>query len=119
MKRVWTIWILQSAVAALFVLAGSLKLAGVPMEVELFRAIGLGQWFRYFTGSLELAGAAALFVPAVSPFAALTLATVMVGAVLTHLFVVGGSPLLPIALLVASLTLAWLRRERISSPLAA
>lgn len=31
--------------------------------VELFNEIGLGQWFRYLTGGLEVVGAVALLIP--------------------------------------------------------
>jgi uncharacterized membrane protein len=31
--------------------------------VGLFDAIGIGQWFRYLTGGLEVLGAVALLVP--------------------------------------------------------
>ena len=88
---------------------------GVDIEVQLFAAIGIGQWFRYLTGALEIAGAVGLFVPALAPFAALLLAAVMTGAILTHLFIVGGSPLPAIVLLLAALTIAWLRKPQISS----
>jgi putative oxidoreductase len=109
------LWTLTVASAALFVLAGTLKLAGVEMEVQLFATIGIGQWFRYLTGLLEISGSIGLFVPALAPYAALMLAVVMSGAVMTHLFVVGGSPVAPVCLLASTLTIAWLRRERISS----
>jgi len=33
-------------------------------------------------------------------------------------FVIGGNPLVPILLLGATLTIAWLRRQQISSPIA-
>jgi uncharacterized membrane protein YphA (DoxX/SURF4 family) len=102
----------------MFLLAGTLKLTGLPMEVQLFSAIGIGQWFRYVTGSLEVVGAIGLFVPTLAPFAALLLAAVMVGAVITHLFIVGGSPLVAIVLLAITIAIASLRRERISSQLA-
>jgi putative oxidoreductase len=110
-----TLWLLTIVSAAMFLLAGTLKLAGVQMEVDLFAAIGIGQWFRYFTGLLEIGGALGLFLPAVATYAAVLLAAVMVGAITTHLFIVGGSPLVPILLLGATLTIAWLRREQISS----
>jgi hypothetical protein len=42
----------------------------------------------------------------------------MVGAITTHLFIVGGNPLVPILLLGATLTIAWLRRQQISSSIA-
>lgn len=110
-----TLWLLTIVSAAMFLLAGTLKLAGIQMEVDMFAALGIGQWFRYFTGLLEIGGAIGLFVPAVASYAALLLATVMVGAITTHLLIIGGNPLVPILLLAATLTIAWLRRERISS----
>ena len=109
------VWTLTIVAAAMFLLAGTLKLTGLPMEVQLFSAVGLGQWFRYVTGSLEVGGAIGLFVPALAPFAALLLAVVMVGAILTHLFIVGGSPLMPIALLATTIAIACLRMEQTSS----
>jgi hypothetical protein len=113
MKNV-LMWVLTVAAAAMLLLAGSLKLAGVEMEVQLFAAIGIGQWFRYFTGLLEIASAVGLFVATLAPFAAMLSAAVMTGAVLTHLFIVGGSPVAALLVLVASLTIAWLRRGQVS-----
>jgi putative oxidoreductase len=113
--RNMTVWILTIVSAGMLMLAGTMKLAGVQMQVDLFATLGIGQWFRYVTGLLEVGGAIGLFVPAAATYAALLLAAVMVGAVATHLLIIGGSPLVPIVLLGATLTLAWLRRERISS----
>jgi len=42
-----------------FIGAGGTKLVGVPAMVEMFGKVGLGQWFRYVTGVLEVAGAPA------------------------------------------------------------
>jgi putative oxidoreductase len=39
--------------------------------VEMFANIGIGQWFRYVVGALEVAGAAGVLVPRVSGLAAL------------------------------------------------
>src|SRR5689334_23475947 len=108
-----SLWLLTIVSAAMLFLSGVMKLAGVQMQVDLFAALGIGQWFRYATGLLEVGGAIGLFVPAVASYAALLLATVMVGAIATHLFIIGGNPLIPFLLLVATLTIAWLRRERI------
>ena len=80
--------------------------------MALFDAIGIGQWFRYLTGALEVLGAVALLVPAFSGAGALVLAGVMAGAVATHVFVVGGSPVNAIVLLVVTAIVAWGRRER-------
>jgi uncharacterized membrane protein YphA (DoxX/SURF4 family) len=62
------LWLTQIALAGMFFLAGGLKLAGVPMMVALFDAIGVGQWFRYVTGSIEVVSAVALLVPAWAAF---------------------------------------------------
>ena len=105
------LWTLQIVSAGMFLLAGALKLTGNPMMVQMFGAIGLGQWFRYLTGTIEVAGAVALLVPAVSAYGAAALAATMVGAILTHLFIVGGSPVVPILLLASTTTIAWARRS--------
>ena len=105
------VWTLQLGSAAMFLLSGSLKLAGVPMMVQMFAAIGLGQWFRYLTGGVEVISAVLLFVPSLAFFGALALAVTMVGAILTHLFIIGGSPAVPIALLAATATIAWVKRN--------
>ena len=103
------LWTLQLASAALFLFSGTLKLSGAPMMVQMSGAVGLGQWFRYFTGGLEVISAVLLCVPSLALFGALAMAVTMVGAILTHLFIVGGSPAVPIALLAATTTIAWLR----------
>jgi putative oxidoreductase len=111
------LWALQVALATLFLFAGGSKLAGAPAMVALFDAIGVGQWFRYVTGLIEVVSAVALLVPALAPFAALLLGSTMVGAIATHLFIVGGSPALPGVLLLGLLALVWARRDRLSGVL--
>jgi putative oxidoreductase len=105
------LWIVSVAAAGMFLMAGSLKLAGAPPMVQLFDTIGVGQWFRYVTGSIETVSAVALLVPSLAPFGALALASTMIGAILTHL-VLGGSPAPALILLVATLFIAWTRWSR-------
>src|SRR6476620_8080991 len=81
------LWVLQIAAAGMFLMVGFLKLSGNAQLVGLFEAIGLGQWVRYLTGTLEVAGAFLLLIPRTSGLGALMLAGVMIGAVVTHLFV--------------------------------
>jgi hypothetical protein len=69
------------------------------------------------TGLTEVGSAVALLVPSIAPFGAMALVATMSGAILTHLFVVGGSPIVPAVLLVGSLTVAWVRRDQIASAL--
>src|SRR5258708_2788682 len=112
------LWILQIGAAGMFLMVGFFKLSGDPQMVGLFDAIGLGQWFRYLTGSLEVLGAVLLLIPRLSGLGALLLVGVMLGAVPTHLFVVGGSPLPAIILLIVTGVVAWGRRERTMNILA-
>src|SRR5258706_7545428 len=112
------LWILQIGAAGMFLMVGFFKLSGDPQMVGLFDAIGLGQWFRYVTGSLEVLGAILLLIPRLSGFGALLLAGIMLGAATTHLCVVGRSPLPAIDLLIVTGVIAWGRRQRTMSLLA-
>ena len=63
------LWALQVLTAAAFAVAGYAKLADQPMMVETFEKIGVGQWFRYVTGAIEIASAILLLIPHLSPVA--------------------------------------------------
>jgi hypothetical protein len=47
------LWILQIVTAALFFMAAYPKFTSDPKMVWAFEQIGVGQWFRILTGSLE------------------------------------------------------------------
>jgi len=81
-------WILRLLVAAAFLAPAYFKLSGNPMMVELFNQLGLGSWFIYFTGAIELIGALLVLYPPTTPWACLLLLCVMVGAFITNAFVV-------------------------------
>jgi putative oxidoreductase len=87
-------WTMQVLLAAYFAYSASL-LFGDGLAGK-FDEIGLGQWLRYLTGVLELAGAAGLLVPFLSGLAGLGLAGVMAGAVGTEIFLLAnGDAFLP------------------------
>lgn len=69
----------------------------------------MGQWFRYFTGVLEVIGAIGLLIPKYSGYAALLLSAIMIGAIIAILAVLGGPPTLPIVLLIISGFIAYFR----------
>jgi putative oxidoreductase len=108
--RLITVWILSGLLALAFLGAGGAKLAGAAAMVELFDKVGLGQWFRYFTGMLEVAGAIGLLIFRYAFYAAILLAVVMVGATIANLTVLGASPAPTVVLLVLSGIIAWLRK---------
>ena len=74
-----------------FLGAGGAKLTGVDMMVMTFDQIGWGQGFRYLTGAIEVIGVALLWLPRRQVIGAALLGGTMVGAVLTHWFILGPS----------------------------
>lgn len=108
------LWVLQIAAAGMFAMAGISKLAGAAQMVAMFDLIGLGQWFRYLTGGIEVVSAVLLLVPGLAAFGAALMVCTMTGAVLTHLTVVHSSPALPFVLLVAVVVILWGRRDQIT-----
>jgi putative oxidoreductase len=113
-RRVPTIalWALQALLAIIFAMAGLAKVFGDPAMVEMFATIGVGQWFRYVVGALEIAGAVGMLIPQLSGLAALGLVCLMAGATLTNVLVLDASPLLPLVLLAVSALVAWGRWPR-------
>lgn len=107
-------WILAVLLAFVFVFAGGAKLLGAPAMVQEFAQIGIGQWFRYFVGILEVSGAIGVLIPKYRFWAALDIAVVMVGATAVNIWVLHLPPLagLTAFLLAAALALAWLRRPK-------
>ena len=74
-----------------FLGAGGAKLAGVEMMVMTFDQIGWGQGFRYLTGAIEVIGVVLLWLPRRQVIGAAVLGGAMVGAVLSHWFILGPS----------------------------
>lgn len=108
--RLITLWTLSGLVALAFVGAGGGKLVGTAAMVDLFDTVGLGQWFRYFTGLLEVAAGVGLLIPRYAFYAAALLTMVMLGAIIAHVTVVGGSPAPAVVLLILSGIIAYLRK---------
>lgn len=111
--RTITSWALQLLLAAAFAAAAVAKLMAVPMLVEIFQTIGLGQWFRIVTAIVELVGAVALLT-SFAAFGALWLATTMFFGTIAHLTLLHTSPAAAVVLMVLSLVVAWLRRDQLA-----
>jgi putative oxidoreductase len=107
-------WTLSIFLALLFVFAGGVKFFNNPVMVQEFAQVGLGQWFRYFTGSFEVAGACFVLIPRFRLLGALLISLVMVGATIANLTVLHQPPaaILTVILLALTLVLAWLARPR-------
>jgi putative oxidoreductase len=106
--------LIELTLAAVFFLVGGAKLIGRPDMVRLFRDIGIGQWFRYVTGTIEVTGALLLIIPFLSGAAAIGLGAVMIVASLVELLVLHRPPLAALACLSAHTLIAWRRVGRTS-----
>jgi putative oxidoreductase len=106
------LWVAQIALAVMFVFAGGSKLAGAPAMVSMFDALGLGQWFRFVTGAIEISAAVALLIPSAAPFGAILLIPTMFGAAAANLFL-GQSPVAPLVLSLVAAAVAWTRRNQL------
>jgi len=84
-----------------FLAAGLAKLASVDMMVATFEAVGVGQWFRYVTGIIEISGAVLLWLPGKQFYGAALLAVTMLGAVASHILILGTATMGPAVLLLA------------------
>jgi hypothetical protein len=82
-------WVLRLAVCGVFVGVGLTKFESHSMWVALFARIGFGDWFRYFTGALQVLGGVLFLVPKTLYAGAALVGLTMVGAVLAHFFVLG------------------------------
>lgn len=77
--------VLRALLAAVFVLAGCMKLAAIEFEVRGFEHFGYAPWFMYAIGALELGAGLALLFRRAATLAAFLLVAVMVGAAFSHL----------------------------------
>jgi putative oxidoreductase len=106
-RRVIT-WILRVLLGVAFLGIGIEKVTGTMGTIPFFDAIGWGQWFRYSSGVLDIAGGLLILVPRWTSIGALIITcTVGLGTYLCYakdLF----NPLFPAVMTLLAATLAWL-----------
>jgi putative oxidoreductase len=112
----YSLLVIRILIGLAFFGAGAAKLAGVEMMVASFEAIGLGQWFRYLTGVIEVGSAILLFVPGKQAWGAGLLVCTMIGAVLAHLLILGPGSAPAIILGLLSALVAYNYRDQIPLP---
>jgi len=112
--KTYGLWALKIIAALAFLAAGIAKLAGAAMMVGTFDAIGVGQWFRYVTGAIEVGAAILLFVPGKQAWGAGLLVCTMIGASLAHIMVLGADTMLPaVVLLVVTAIITYSHRDQL------
>jgi len=97
-------WLLKLALAGVFGSAAFAKLSLRPDMVEHFNVIGLGPYFIYVTGGIEMASALLLLIPQTAFIGAVGLVGISTGAFiaqvgplhgdLIHVYVLGGLAML-------------------------
>jgi len=105
-------WMIRLGVAIVFLIAGGEKFSATNPNshwVSMFNQIGLGEWFRYFTGIVEVLGAALILIPRTILIGVALLAVTMAGAAVIVFFVLGqrGESLFPALILLGLLALGW------------
>ena len=108
-------WSLRAGVALAFAVFAAEKLFGSNW-IALFDAIGLGQWFRYVTGALQLGGALLLLAPRTARIGGALIGSTMVGAMFCHVAVLDtgvGGAIIPAALLPLVVAAAWKGRGEV------
>ncbi len=93
------LWIIQVALAALYLFAGAMKFI-LPVAA-MTKQIPFPGWFLHFIGACELLGAAGLILPGalhiheeLTPLAATGLVVIMIGAVVVTVATMGVLPTL-------------------------
>ncbi len=105
---------LRAVLTLAFVAAGFAKLAGVEMMVQTFEAVGIGQWFRYVTGLIEITGAILLWLPRRQLQGAALLIVTMIGAVGAHILILGPSAMPAAVLGLLSAVVFYLHRDQLN-----
>ena len=111
-RRALSDWMSRGAIAFFFIAAGADKFS--QGWVRLFQEIGLGQWFRYFTGGVEILGGVLVLVPSTATAGLALLGCTMASAALILIFDVGrpADSVFSGALFVALTFFWWNRRNR-------
>ena len=95
-----------------FLFAGSQKLIGAEMMVDVYDQIAIGQWFRIVTGAVEVGGVVLLWWPQRQVIGASLLGGTMVGAVLVHVFILGPSAIPAMILGLLCCLIIYLHKEQ-------
>lgn len=116
-------WALRIIAAAILGQTLFFKFSGAPESVYIFKTLGVEPWGRIGSGVVELAASLLLLSP-LAVWGALLAAGVMLGAIGSHLSMLGievqgdGGTLFALAVvtLVSSACVVWLRRDELPLP---
>ena len=118
MKLSLFFWLLRLVVAVILVQTLFFKFTASEESVYIFSSLGIEPYGRIGTGIAELITAILILIPRTSLFGAVMGCGVMIGAIFTHLFVLGiqvkndGSTLFILALIVFLCCVILVFKER-------
>ena len=108
-------WVPRIAVSLAFLGLGPQKFSD-PFWIKLFQHLGFGDWLRYLTGTMQIAGAIMLLIPRTALPGAIVLSITMVGAMLAWIFFLGSpaSALFPAILLAILIAIGMNARRSVA-----
>jgi putative oxidoreductase len=113
-RNLLTDWFVRGGIAVASVVLGVEKFSAHSMWPQFFQQVGIGQWFRYFTGVVEILGGVLVLIPWTANAGLALLACTMACAALIWIFVVGppANAIICGALFLALSGFLWTRRSR-------
>jgi uncharacterized membrane protein YphA (DoxX/SURF4 family) len=89
MKSKTLLWICRILAALILLQTLYFKFSGAPESVYIFSQVGMEPYGRIATGMAELVAAILILIPRTSLYGALLALILMVGAIGSHLFILG------------------------------
>ena len=100
------------AIGLLFVFIGYGKFENRGVWVQIFEQIGLGQWFRIFTGVVQVTGGVLMIARRTRTAGAVLLGCTMAGAALVDIVVIGSPVAIVPLLLLIVIAAVWVTSPR-------
>jgi uncharacterized membrane protein YphA (DoxX/SURF4 family) len=82
-------WVCRVVASSIMLQTLFFKFTGAPESVYIFTQVGMEPWGRIGTGVAELMAAALLLIPATLSLGAITGIGLMLGAIATHIGIIG------------------------------
>jgi uncharacterized membrane protein YphA (DoxX/SURF4 family) len=89
MKRKKTMWFLRIVASSILMQTLFFKFSGAEESIYIFSKLGMEPYGRIGLGIVELIAAALILIPKTTWMGALLACGIMIGAILSHLFVLG------------------------------
>jgi hypothetical protein len=109
-------WVLQITAAVIMLQTLRYKFTAHPVSVWIFSSLGMEPWGRIGAGIAELIAGICLLIPKLSVYGALLGIGIMIGAVISHILVLGVEGrlfIMAIVTLFCCLGVVWIRRDEL------